>query len=343
MNPVEFQLKLLDWFDRHGRKDLPWQQHISPYRVWVSEIMLQQTQVSAVEPYFEKFMRTFPDVHALANATSDDVLVHWAGLGYYARARNLHRAAQVIVQQGCFPDTVEDLVKLPGIGRSTAGAIVSIACKKFAPILDGNVKRVLSRFLAIEGWPGKADVAKRLWAASERFSPESRTADYTQAIMDLGATLCTKSQPGCQVCPLAKSCQAHLNDNVAAYPARKKAKPLPVRESCLLLAQTSGQQVLLEKKPPSGIWGGLWSLPEFDNADGALDWCRQQRYSLKRFSLGEKKRHTFSHFHLDFVPLLAEIENPPNEVADQDRWVWHDRSQLHLLGLPAPVKKILLT
>ena len=225
MNPVEFQLKLLDWFDRHGRKDLPWQQHISPYRVWVSEIMLQQTQVSAVEPYFEKFMRTFPDVHALANATSDDVLVHWAGLGYYARARNLHRAAQVIVQQGCFPDTVEDLVKLPGIGRSTAGAIVSIACKKFAPILDGNVKRVLSRFLAIEGWPGKADVAKRLWAASERFSPESRTADYTQAIMDLGATLCTKSQPGCQVCPLAKSCQAHLNDNVAAYPARKKPNP----------------------------------------------------------------------------------------------------------------------
>jgi A/G-specific adenine glycosylase len=222
---TDFAERVLTWFDGHGRKDLPWQEPIDAYRVWVSEIMLQQTQVQTVVPYFERFMQSFPDVLALADAAQDDVLRHWSGLGYYARARNLHRAAGIVRDEhgGAFPETLEAVMALPGIGRSTAGAILSIAFGQRHAILDGNVKRVLARHSGIAGWPGLTSVAKELWAIAERNTPDTRVADYTQAIMDLGATLCTRSNPACERCPVATDCETRTMGTVTLIPGFRDA------------------------------------------------------------------------------------------------------------------------
>lgn len=342
MPPELFQQQLLTWFDKHGRKDLPWQQAITPYRVWLSEVMLQQTQVSSVIEYFNRFVGRFPNIQALANAELDEVLQYWAGLGYYARARNLYKTAHIVNSNGGeFPQTVTELCSLPGIGRSTAGAILSIACGQSQPILDGNVKRVLTRFHAIPGWPGETKVAAQLWAISTHYTPQQRCGDYTQAIMDLGATLCTRSKPQCDICPIAGGCQAKNHGLIHQIPEPKPGKKLPVKQLYLLLLQDSQQRILLKKRPPTGIWGGLWSLPEFADVQQMQDWCLQQGYLLNQINTLPCRRHSFSHYHLDYTPLIATAQNPINCVMEADGTVWYKTSEMHLLGLPAPIKRLL--
>jgi A/G-specific adenine glycosylase len=338
--------RLLAWFDIHGRKHLPWQQAISPYRVWVSEIMLQQTQVSTVIPYFERFMAAFPDVQTLAAADIDDVLHHWTGLGYYARARNLHRAAQAVVDEhgGRFPETVDGLAALPGIGRSTAGAIVSIACDGRAPILDGNVKRVLARYHGVPGWPGRSTVLKELWAHAETHTPEHRVADYTQAIMDLGATVCTRSRPACALCPLAGDCTARAAGNPGDYPGKKPRKTLPERETAFVLARHPDGAWLLEQRPPAGIWGGLWCFPEVAEAGDAAAWCRD---TLQAEPVASEPlagfRHTFSHYHLDITPVVIHLASASEAVTEGGGRLWYDPEAPPRIGLAAPVRRLIET
>ena len=341
--PAQFRRAVLAWYDRHGRKDLPWQKKITPYRVWVSEIMLQQTQVTTVIPYFQRFMDRFPTVRTLADAPVDDVLHLWTGLGYYARARNLHKAARQVVQEhaGVFPRDIDALTALPGIGRSTAGAIASISMDLRAPILDGNVKRVLTRFFAIPGWPGERAVELRLWDEVERLTPRTRLRDYTQVMMDLGATVCTRRQPDCPACPLQKACLAHAAGNPHDYPTSKPKKTLPVRQTMMLLARDSEDRILLVQRPPSGLWGGLWCFPECedDNVDTGLAPHGLRATGAERLP---GFRHTFSHFHLDIAPVLVDTR-PSNRqaVAEAPPTRWVNPARPGRLGLAAPVKRLL--
>lgn len=335
---MKFSDRVLAWFDSHGRKDLPWQLNPTPYRVWVSEIMLQQTQVATVIPYYNRFMLRFPDVVALANASEDDVLHHWSGLGYYARARNLQRSAQIVRDeyQGIFPENFDEVAALPGIGRSTAGAILSLACDQQHAILDGNVKRVLARHAAIEGWPGNANTLKRLWALAESCLPDQRYGAYSQAMMDLGATVCTRSKPACNVCPVASDCVARIEARPAEFPGRKPKKALPERNVDMLLIEHGGR-LLLEKRPPVGIWGGLWSLPEAENG---ADLLREQFGNVAFVEL-PSLTHTFSHFRLHIRPLHAVVSTS-SRIGDHAKG-WYDVASLPALGLAAPVKQILET
>ncbi len=342
MKPEQFQQALLAWFDLHGRKNLPWQQTNKPYYTWLSEIMLQQTQVATVIPYFERFVSRFPDLNSLACAPLDDVLQHWAGLGYYARARNLHKTAITIQQNGGhFPETLEELVALPGIGLSTAGAILSIAFKQSQPILDGNVRRVFARFFAISGWTGDRKINQELWNISRRHTPQQRCADYTQAIMDLGATLCTRSKTNCDDCPVRSGCQARIENKVSVLPTPKPKKAQPVKSLYFLVLQDKNQQVLLEKRPETGIWGGLWSLPEFQSLDEIEKYCTEKHFSVHTRSSLTPQRHTFSHYHLDYTPVLVTIDNPRNIVMEANRAVWYKTEQLSSLGLASPIKRLL--
>ena len=339
---TDFADRLLDWFDAHGRKDLPWQTPKDPYRTWVSEIMLQQTQVQTVIPYFQRFMQRFPDVTSLANAAQDDVLARWSGLGYYARARNLHRAAQMVRDEhdGAFPGSFEAVTALPGVGRSTAGAILALSMDQRHAILDGNVKRVLARHEAIEGWPGTTSVARQLWEAAERNTPHERVADYTQAIMDLGATVCTRSKPTCDDCPVAADCRALSSGSVTELPGRKPKKEKPLRTTTMVLACHDGQ-VYLERRPESGIWGGLWSLPEVNGA-AIGDWCRE-RLAREPRELEEwgSLRHSFSHFDLEIRPILVRIEAPLSKVADFADARWHPLDNELPGGVAAPVSTLI--
>ncbi len=343
--PDDFAARVLDWFDRAGRKGLPWQRDPTPYRVWVSEIMLQQTQVQTVIPYFERFVGRFPDVVALAEAPLDAVLHLWSGLGYYARARNLHRAARQVRDRhaGVFPADLEAVAALPGVGRSTAGAILSLALGQRQPILDGNVKRVLARHFAVAGWPGRAAVAKRLWQLAETLTPDQRAGNYNQAMMDLGATLCARSAPDCPSCPLLPSCVAHREGAVGDYPGRKPAKALPIRAVQLLLVRDGVGRVLLERRPPAGIWGGLWSLPQLDLAGDPLAWCsdRQLGDGARVTSHGPVRRHTFSHFRLDMHPVEIRLEQPGLRALDGDGIVWYKPDDPDAFGLAAPIRQLL--
>lgn len=338
---IDFSTRVLQWFDVHGRKSLPWQQSITPYRVWVSEIMLQQTQVQTVIPYFERFMQSFPSIEKLAGAEQDAVLSHWSGLGYYARARNLHAAAQQIVAKhnGVFPLDFDSVVELPGIGRSTAGAILSIAAEQRHPILDGNVKRVLARHRMIAGWAGKNSVAANLWQAAEDTTPKYRVADYTQAIMDLGATLCTRSKPRCTDCPVAQDCMAFSTDVIADYPGRKPRKEKPLRKTTMVLANASGH-VYLERRPEQGIWGGLWSLPELGELS-IDDWCADRVLDVQETEQWQPLRHSFSHYDLDILPLVVRIEREPGTVADRPDAIWQSLNGQLPGGVAAPVKKLI--
>jgi len=340
----DFSDQVLDWFDHSGRKHLPWQQDINPYRVWVSEIMLQQTQVSTVIPYFERFMDELPDVEALANASDDHVLHLWTGLGYYSRARNLHKAAKSVVEQhsGMFPETVEGLAELPGIGRSTAGAIVSIAFEKPAAILDGNVKRVLARCFAIDGWPGRTAVMKQLWDVAERLNPEKRCRDYSQAMMDLGATLCSRGKPQCQLCPLRSQCKALSTDTIEQFPGKKPKKTLPVKTTQMLIIENPKGHILLEKRPPTGIWGGLWSLPELKTDIDATDHTKQQLGKQPASTDNwQPYRHTFSHYHLDIHPVRLKLKSEPTLIMEAKEQLWYNIQNPQAIGLCAPVKKLL--
>lgn len=341
MPPEQFQHLLLAWFDQYGRKDLPWQRPITPYRVWLSEIMLQQTQVVTVIPYFQRFVTRFPEVEPLAAASTDEVLQLWSGLGYYARARNLHKAARLIAGMGSFPDTLEALSALPGIGRSTAGAILSIAFRQSHPILDGNVKRVLARFYAVSGWPGATVVSQRLWKLSAQCTPVKRVGDYTQAIMDLGATVCNRSRPVCTACPLQSGCAAFIQGQVALFPSPRPNKSLPVKQKVFLLLQNPDGEVLLEKRPPSGIWGGLWSLPEFDGVEEALDWCHINGLPVTGQTLRPKQRHTFSHYHLDFTALCVQTDRHLQANIADSQTIWYKLSRSIAVALAAPIKQLL--
>ena len=337
-----FATRLLDWFAAHGRKDLPWQQPKDAYRTWVSEIMLQQTQVQTVIPYFERFMARFPDVATLADAAQDDVLQHWSGLGYYARARNLHNAAQHVRDQhgGVFPSTLDEVMALPGVGRSTAGAILSLAFDQRHPILDGNVKRVLARHEAIDGWPGTTAVANRLWEIAETNTPQDDVAAYTQAIMDLGATLCTRSKPNCELCPVAADCVAREAGTIARFPGRKPKKDKPLRATTMVIARHDGH-VYLERRPNAGIWGGLWSLPEIEGED-AEGWCRERiAHDVTGIESWNLLRHSFSHYDLDIRPIVVRVATPLSKVADNSDATWHRLEDEPPGGMAAPVNKLL--
>ncbi|RJG13058.1 adenine DNA glycosylase [Pseudomonas cavernicola] len=342
MSPEQFSSAVLDWYDRHGRKDLPWQQDIDPYRVWVSEIMLQQTQVSTVLGYFDRFMDALPNVQALAEAPEDEVLHLWTGLGYYTRARNLQKTAKMVMAEhgGEFPQDVEQLTELPGIGRSTAGAIASLSMALRAPILDGNVKRVLARYTAQDGYPGEPKVAKQLWDAAERFTPHERVNHYTQAMMDLGATLCTRSKPSCLLCPLQRGCRAHLLGRESAYPTSKPRKTLPQKRTLMPILANREGAILLYRRPSSGLWGGLWSLPEVPAIDALDDFAARHGLTLGNRRELAGLTHTFSHFQLAIEPWLIHVETAAANVAEAD-WLWYNLATPPRLGLAAPVKKLL--
>ena len=335
--------RLLAWFDLHGRHDLPWQSERTPYSVWVSEIMLQQTQVGTVSPYFRRFITRFPTVGALAAAELDDVLSVWSGLGYYARARNLWRAARIVVAEnaGSLPQTFDELHALPGIGRSTAGAILAQALGVKLPILDGNVKRVLARYHAVEGWPARPSVAKQLWSHAEAHTPDERVADYTQAIMDLGATVCTRARPACTVCPLVADCAAARAGTQTQYPAARPKRVRAQRRVAVLIVQAPDGRVLLERRPAVGIWGGLYSLPELPADDSPRQWCERV------FGVGvvaerelTKVEHAFTHFDLDLEPRLLRLAAVPNALMDRNDWLWCKPREL-AVGVPAPVATLL--
>jgi A/G-specific adenine glycosylase len=333
---------LLAWFDRHGRKDLPWQHPRTPYRAWLSEIMLQQTQVRTVVPYFERFVAALPDLASLAAASEDRVLALWSGLGYYSRARNLHRTAQLCADQhgGELPRDIEALAALPGIGRSTAAAILAQAHDERHAILDGNVKRVLARWHGVSGWPGSTTTQRILWTHAEQHTPSSRVADYTQAIMDLGATVCTRSRPRCTECPVAEHCAARRGNLTTVLPQPKPKRALPTRRTTMLVVRDACGRVLLERRPPAGVWARLWSLPEVDDAsDAAAVLLRRHGIDAPPPRALAPFVHVFSHYRLDVTPLLVD-EARATRVADADAR-WHDANDHDALGLPAPVRKLL--
>lgn len=339
----KFSQSVLQWFNQHGRKDLPWQQHKTPYRVWVSEIMLQQTQVTTVIPYFERFMQRFPRLLDLADASNDSVMRRWAGLGYYARARNLHRAAIMIRDQygGEFPIDFEAVLALPGIGRSTAGAILSLACGQTQSILDGNIKRVLARVYMIDGWPGQASVVNQLWDKAIALTPKTKVAEYNQAMMDLGATCCTRSRPHCNDCPVSKTCLAKRQGCQAEYPAKRPKRDMPVKQAAFLMLVNKDNAVLLEQRAPSGIWGGLWSFPELKPNQSIRQWCRSHlAVEVIKQQAWPIRRHTFSHYHLDISPVAVWAKDSSHCVMEAEQRVWYKRGQ-SVGGFAAPVERLL--
>lgn len=338
-----FAQSVLAWFEQYGRKHLPWQQNKTLYTAWLSEVMLQQTQVATVIPYFERFVARFPTVVDLADAPIDEVLHLWTGLGYYARARNLHKAAVEIRDKfgGAFPTKFADVLALSGVGRSTAGAILSSVLNAPHPILDGNVKRVLSRYFAVEGWAGEKAVENRLWAYAEQVTPTAQVADFNQAMMDLGAMICTRSKPKCSLCPLETTCRANAQQAWADYPAKKPKKTLPVKTAYFVVFK-QGEKVRLEKRPASGIWGGLFSFPQFEQ----LDDCKRS-LSAQNLQISQQLtafRHTFTHFHLDIVPLLVKQSDETTAgwtASSHANVYWYDLYATNTVGLPTPVKQIL--
>ena len=341
---ASFAPRLLHWFDQHGRSGLPWQSPRTAYRVWLSEIMLQQTQVTAVIPYFQRFIERFPDVTTLATAETDEVMRYWAGLGYYARARNLHAAAQQIASGhgGVFPSRFEQIVALKGVGRSTAAAILAQAFDTPAAILDGNVKRVLCRWAGIEGHPAEAAVNTALWALAESLLPTGRAADYVQAQMDLGATLCTARKPACGRCPLMADCMANASQRTAELPTRKLRKARPHREAWLILVQDAEGRVLLEQRPGSGIWGGLWCPPVITLGEDRAAILRS-RFGLTLLDeeSGEIIEHQFTHFDLSLHPLRARAVTSADSMAEPGPNAWHHPQALRegVVALPSPVAR----
>ncbi|MBX9849669.1 MAG: A/G-specific adenine glycosylase [Rhodocyclaceae bacterium] len=337
----DFAQRLIAWHAQHGRKGLPWQNTRDPYRVWLSEIMLQQTQVTTVIPYYQRFLARFPTLTDLAAAPVDDVMPLWSGLGYYARARNLHKCAQAVVAKhgGAFPADASLIAELPGIGRSTANAIASFCFGAQTPILDGNVKRVFARCFGIEGFPGTQQVEKAMWALAESLMPAQDTGVYTQAQMDLGATVCTRGKPLCGRCPLADKCVAYRDNRIAELPMPRPKKTVPERESCFLLMQGAAG-ILLEQRPPSGIWGGMLCLPELPAGDDPSHYA-QQHYgaTITQWEELPALRHTFTHFHLTLRPLLAR--NATSTAVSENRLRWLSPTDYASAALPAPIRILL--
>lgn len=334
--PISFSKRLLAWYEKYGRHNLPWQHNPTSYRIWISEIMLQQTQVTTVIPYYQRFMRSFSNIKALATASEDDVLSHWSGLGYYARARNIHKTAQIIHAQhrGKFPTTVDALSELPGIGQSTAGAIISFSMQKKAVILDGNVKRVLTRYFAIEEAVNKTETMNALWMRAEKLTPEKNAHQYNQAIMDLGATLCTRTKPRCPKCPFSKDCLAFKNNQSTFYPVKTVKKTRPIKSTCMLIIKNKQDEILLLKRPSKGIWGGLWSFPEESGG-------RSRRKHLKLMNEFPTITHQFTHFTLNIAPILLSIDNHSLLKIDAKEFIWYKLNSPLPGGISTPVAKIL--
>jgi A/G-specific adenine glycosylase len=342
-----FGQQVVSWYHLQGRKHLPWQQNKTPYRVWISEIMLQQTQVATVIPYYHRFMASFPTITDLANAHEDTVLHHWTGLGYYARARNLHKAAKIMTSDyaGKFPEDIDQVIALPGIGRSTAGAILSLSLKQHHPILDGNVKRVLARSYLVEGYNGLSKFDKALWSLSEQLTPSIETDCFNQAMMDLGATVCTRSKPTCDICPVEQSCLAKAGDQQTNFPQKKPKKKIPEKKTIMIIPRIKDDnknQVLMEKRPPTGIWGGLWcfhEISEMTQIDGLM-----ASLSLKVLSSQTlpEFRHTFSHFHLDITPVVVDCQPcDTGKINEPNPQKWYDLNQGVSVGLAASTQKLL--
>ena len=334
--------RLLNWFDHHGRHNLPWQHPRSAYRVWVSETMLQQTQVATVTPYFLRFIDALPNIKSLAAAPLDDVLALWSGLGYYSRARRLQEAAQICMRDhgGKLPAEFDALIALPGIGRSTAGAILALAHGLPYPILDGNVRRVLCRHRGVHGWPASAATQKQLWAIAEQLLPNERLTDYTQALMDLGATVCTSTIPDCERCPLRVDCVALRENLVDQLPETKPSKALAERDVHVLIVRDQERRTLLLRRPPTGVWASLWSLPEASNLDDAQRWIERHVHADRYVTL-PTIRHTFSHFRLRIHPLLWNAARAHDAIGDNDDLRWLAAEQLSGIGLPAPIRTLL--
>jgi len=332
----QFSDQVLQWYELHGRKSLPWQINKTAYKVWLSEIMLQQTQVITVIDYFQRFINTFPDVESLALASEDEVLHLWTGLGYYARARNLHKCAKIIMQNydGKFPSEQKLLESLPGIGRSTAAAIRSLAFEEVATILDGNVKRVLARYKMVEGWPGNKKVENKLWEIAELITPEKNNAKYTQAMMDLGATLCSRSKPRCDDCPLKIDCLANLESRQKEFPNSKPKKVKPEKTTFMLIEQDEFGRIKLIKRPSKGIWAGLYSFEEFDNLESIV------KEKGKDYLLMNEFRHTFSHYHLSVNPVFYKVKNT-NEVREDNKQIWYQPKLKEQIGLNAVAVKLI--
>jgi len=344
MHEKQFSEAVVNWYKKYGRKTLPWQLERTPYRVWISEIMLQQTQVATVIPYFEKFLQRFPDVTSLADADTDQVMYYWSGLGYYARARNLHKAAQIIRDDynGEFPQDIAQVISLPGIGRSTAGAILSLACHQHHAILDGNVKRVLARYFLIDGWYGATSVLNQLWDKAIQLTPAKQVASYNQAMMDIGSLVCTRSKPLCEECPVKSGCLSFKENKQSEYPTPKPKKNIPVKSVRMAMLRNADSALLLQRRPPTGIWGGLLSFPEIPEDASVARWCTEQ-FGLK-VSAQEAwpiVRHTFSHFHLDITPVLISVQQRSRLLMDQDHWVWYKGDASEVGGLAAPVKRLI--
>jgi A/G-specific adenine glycosylase len=343
-----FSAAVIAWQKQHGRHALPWQNTRDAYRIWLSEIMLQQTQVTAVIPYYQKFLQSFPTVESLASAPSEAVMAHWAGLGYYTRARNLHRCAQRVAAEygGRFPDDPELLADLPGIGRSTAAAIAAFAYGKRAAILDGNVKRVFARVFGVEGFPGAKAVEDQLWRRAVALLPQQDMESYTQGLMDLGATLCARGRPACERCPLSSRCVALATGRTAELPVRKPKKTVPEKETIMLVV-SEGDHVLLQQRPDSGIWGGLLSLPELPLSrsgaefEAALEDAMQSFGEIAACRKLQPFSHVFTHFKLHVSPFQVVLQRRLLQVAESV-YVWYPVAQLVDAPLPAPVKKLLL-
>jgi A/G-specific adenine glycosylase len=338
----DFAARVIAWQRAHGRHDLPWQQPRDAYRVWLSEVMLQQTQVATVLPYFERFVAAFPTVEALASAPIDRVLEHWSGLGYYRRAHQLHAAARVVVERhgGAFPRDVASLAALPGVGRSTAGAIAALAFGERAPILDGNVKRVLARHRGVEGFPGDAPVQRVLWSHAEELLPRDDVAAYTQGLMDLGATLCTRAAPRCERCPVDSDCVARRDRRTDALPTPRAAKVRPHRELRLLLIEYGGE-VLLERRGPAGVWAGLWSLPELP-VESDVDAALRARFHFHSFAREGLRPidHAFTHFTLAMHPEHVRVERRADRI-EEPGLIWLTRDDALGAALPAPIKRLI--
>ena len=341
-----FSDRLLAWYKDHGRHDLPWQRDQTAYRVWLSEIMLQQTQVATVIPYFERFVGSFPNVRSMAQAPLDDVLHLWSGLGYYSRARNLHKTAAIVSGEhgGEFPRTLEDLTALPGIGRSTAGAILALAHDLPYPILDGNVKRVLARFHAVEGWPGKTAVLKDLWSLSEGNLPPLNAREYTQAIMDLGATVCMRGKPHCLICPLHSDCAARQANRTGAIPAPRPKRKQPERQIYFLVIENDAGAILLQRRPPTGVWGGLWSCPEIADESELSE--RITSLGFRDATICERMStiaHGFTHFRLEIRPLRIGARETANCVRDAGDLCWYSGQDSTRIGVSAAVGRLMET
>ncbi len=343
-----FSSAVIQWQKQHGRHALPWQNTRDAYRIWLSEIMLQQTQVAAVIPYYQRFLMRFPDVASLAAAPSEEVMAHWSGLGYYSRARNLHRCAQRVLAEhaGVFPSDPRLLADLPGIGRSTAAAIAAFSYGTRAAILDGNVKRVFARVFGIDGYPGQKTIEDKLWLRAVALLPQQEIGAYTQGLMDLGATLCTRGRPSCPTCPLAQRCVAFATGRVHELPVRKPKKTIPEKQTAMLVI-TDRNQVLLQQRPDSGIWGGLLSLPEVDRLADDAQWDATVARAVAPFGVPASCErlpafsHGFTHFKLHIAPYRIKLSRKL-DMAGQAMHVWTDADKLADAPLPAPVKKLLL-